>query len=80
GELATAAMRIDPNFGFAVPLAVSGVDPAILDPRGTWADPTAYDAAARKLVGMFVKNFARFEDHVEADIRAASPMTAMAAE
>jgi phosphoenolpyruvate carboxykinase (ATP) len=56
------------------------VDPAILDPRGTWADPTAYDAAARKLVGMFVKNFARFEDHVEADIRAASPMTAMAAE
>ena len=35
---------------------------------------------ARKLVGMFVKNFARFEDHVEADIRAASPMTAMAAE
>jgi phosphoenolpyruvate carboxykinase (ATP) len=80
GELATAAMRIDSNFGFAVPLVVSGVDPAILDPRGTWADPTAYDAAARKLVGMFVKNFARFEDHVEADIRAASPMTAMAAE
>jgi phosphoenolpyruvate carboxykinase (ATP) len=80
GELATAAMRIDPNFGFAVPLAVSGVDPAILDPRGTWADPTAYDAAARKLVGMFVKNFARFEDHVGADIRAASPITAVAAE
>jgi phosphoenolpyruvate carboxykinase (ATP) len=80
GRLDAVPMRIDPSFGFAVPLAVEGVEPSILDPRGTWADPKAYDAMARKLVAMFVKNFARFEDHVEADVRAASPLTQVAAE
>ena len=43
-----------PNFGFAVPVAVPGVDPAILDPRSTWADPRAYDAQARRLVPLLV--------------------------
>ena len=47
-----------PAFRLCRSAAVKGVDPTILDPRDTWADPTAYDAAARKLVAMFVKNFA----------------------
>lgn len=80
GRLDDVPMRTDPNFGFAVPMAVDGVDPAILDPRQTWADPRAYDAMARKLVGMFIKNFARFEQHVAADVKAASPFTQIAAE
>jgi phosphoenolpyruvate carboxykinase (ATP) len=61
-------------------VAVAGVDPRILNPRDTWADPKAYDAMARKLVGMFVKNFAKFESHVSADVRAASPIVPIAAE
>jgi phosphoenolpyruvate carboxykinase (ATP) len=80
GSLDGAAMRTDENFGFAVPVAVESVDSAILDPRATWADKQAYDAQAKKLVGMFVKNFARFEEHVGADVKAASPMAQMAAE
>ena len=80
GRLDHAEMRTDANFGFAVPVSVDGVDAKMLNPRETWADPKAYDAMARKLVGMFVKNFARFEDHVEADVKAASPATQMAAE
>ena len=80
GRLETAEMRTDANFGFAVPVAVDGVDPAILDPRRTWADGRAYDAMARKLVGMFVKNFTRFESRVDPDVRAASPITQLAAE
>ena len=80
GKLDTAEMRTDANFGFAVPLAVEGVDPAMLDPRATWADPKAYDAMAKKLVGMFVKNFAKFEDHVDAEVMAASPAVVAAAE
>jgi phosphoenolpyruvate carboxykinase (ATP) len=80
GSLAAAQMRTDANFGFAVPVAVDGVDARILTPRETWSDPKAYDAMARKLVGMFVKNFARFEDHVGEDVLAASPMLQVAAE
>ena len=80
GWLDHAEMRTDANFGFAVPVEVPGVDAKILNPRDTWADKQAYDAQACKLVGMFVNNFAKFEAHVGADIKAASPATQMAAE
>ena len=80
GSLDRAEMRTDANFGFAVPVAVDGVDARILNPRGTWAEPRAYDAMARKLVGMFVRNFAKFEAHAATDVKAASPAALMAAE
>ena len=80
GSLASAPMRTDTNFGFAVPVAVAGVDPKLLDPRATWADGRAYDVQARKLAGMFVSNFGKFEAHVEAEVKAASPVLAIAAE
>ncbi|EYD74537.1 Phosphoenolpyruvate carboxykinase (ATP) [Rubellimicrobium mesophilum DSM 19309] len=72
GSLATARFRRDPFFGFEVPVAVPGVDPQLLDPRATWADPAAYDAQARKLVAMFAKNFERFEDVADEEVRAAA--------
>ena len=59
GSLKNAEFRKDPNFGFDVPVAVPGVDSAILDPRGTWADKAEYDRTAAKLVDLFVENFAR---------------------
>ncbi len=80
GRLDDVPMRTDANFGFAVPEAVEGVDAKILNPRATWADPRAYDAMARKLVSMFVKNFAKFEARVGADVKAASPSLQIAAE
>ena len=43
GSLNNAKFRKDPNFGFDVPVAVPGVDAAILDPRATWADAADYD-------------------------------------
>jgi phosphoenolpyruvate carboxykinase (ATP) len=73
-------MRTDPLFGFQVPLALPGVDPKILNPRETWADKAAYDAQARALVDMFRANFAKFETHVDADVLAAAPILAQAAE
>ncbi|MBH0237763.1 phosphoenolpyruvate carboxykinase [Methylobrevis albus] len=80
GSLKNVEFYVDPNFGFAVPAAVPGVDAAILHPRETWADKAAYDAQAAKLVQMFVKNFTIFEDHVDAEISAAAPELRSAAE
>ena len=76
GSLNNAEFRKDPNFGFEVPVAVPGVDSAILDPRGTWADKDAYDATARKLVQQFIDNFAQFADHVDEGVREAAPKAA----
>ena len=64
------------GIGFAVPIAVPGVDAAILNPRDTWADKAAYDAKAKALVGMFVANFAQFEEHVDTGVREAAPKAA----
>ena len=48
----------------------------MLNPRETWADKAAYDAKARDLVALFIKNFAQFEDHVDENVRNASPKAA----
>ncbi|TYR31470.1 phosphoenolpyruvate carboxykinase [Mesorhizobium microcysteis] len=80
GSLNDAQFRTDANFGFEVPVAVPGVDSAILDPRSTWADIGAYDRQARRLVGMFVDNFGKFEAHVDASTLSAAPRYQEAAE
>ena len=80
GALKHQPFRTDPIFGFQVPVALAGVDPKILNPRETWSDKVAYDAQARALVGMFNKNFAKFEPHVDADVKAAAPALQAAAE
>jgi phosphoenolpyruvate carboxykinase (ATP) len=73
GSLNNAEFRKDPNFGFDVPIAVDGVDSAILDPRSTWADKDEFDRTAQKLVRLFIDNFAEFEAHVEEGVRQAAP-------
>jgi phosphoenolpyruvate carboxykinase (ATP) len=73
GSLNNVEFRKDPNFGFEVPVSVPGVDTSILDPRGTWSDPSAYDAMAAKLVDLFVENFAQFADQVDEGVRQAAP-------
>ncbi|MDF0488467.1 phosphoenolpyruvate carboxykinase [Sphingomonas sp. H39-1-10] len=78
GSLNGAQFRTDPNFGFRVPVAVTGIDSAILDPRETWADKHAYDATAARLVDQFVENFAQFADHVDEGVRQSAPKAATA--
>jgi phosphoenolpyruvate carboxykinase (ATP) len=61
-ELDGVGFRTDEVFGFAVPLAVPGVDAGLLDPRSTWQDGAAYDEKARELAQMFRENFEQFDD------------------
>ena len=80
GSLRNASYRTDPYFGFAVPTSVPGIEPHILYPMKTWKDKAAFDETARKLVGMFQKNFTKYEQTVDAEVRAAAPEVRLAAE
>lgn len=62
GTLEKAEFENFPIFNFAIPKALGNIDKNILNPRNTWTDKAAYDAALKKLGGMFVKNFERFID------------------
>jgi phosphoenolpyruvate carboxykinase (ATP) len=75
GSLDDAEFRVDPNFGFKVPVHVAGVDPSVLDPRESWTDKAAYDATAARLVDLFNANFAQFAEHVDEGVRQSAPRT-----
>jgi phosphoenolpyruvate carboxykinase (ATP) len=77
GALDGVDSRVDPVFGFEVPVAVPGVDTSLLDPRSTWADPDAYDDKARYLAERFRANFE--EKHAEdagPEVAAGGPVVA----
>ena len=74
GSLDEVRTETDSIFGLAVPTDVPGVPPTVLRSRETWPDPTAYDAQARKLAGMFRQNFEKFGANVGDDIRRAGPV------
>ena len=80
GALRNVDFRTDPYFGFSVPTSVQGVEPHLLNPFKTWKNKAEFDKTARDLVGMFQKNFAKYESHVTPDIKAAAPEVRIAAE
>ena len=61
GAILDAPTKMIPYFNFEVPTALPGVDPAILDPRDTYADPAVWEEKARDLAARFIKNFAKYE-------------------
>ena len=60
------------SFMFSVPKSVPGVPTELLDARGQWKDPAAYDKAAEDLSARFRKNFEKF-GHVSDEILEAAP-------
>ncbi len=76
GELDRVPMRVHPAFGLAMPAACPGIDPALLDPRQSWADGRAYDEAAAIVADLFAKNFERFRPQVTPEIAAAGLLPA----
>jgi phosphoenolpyruvate carboxykinase (ATP) len=68
GSLNGATFYTDANFGFRVPTDVPGIEPHLLHPRKTWADKAGFDAQAMKLVGMFARNFKKYEAYVDSAV------------
>ncbi|WP_442801436.1 phosphoenolpyruvate carboxykinase (ATP) [Serratia rubidaea] len=60
GEIEQADTFTLPIFGLAVPTALPGVDPAILDPRKTYADASLWQEKAQDLAQRFIDNFAKY--------------------
>ncbi len=60
GSILSAPKKNIPIFNFEVPTALPGVDPAILDPRDTYADATQWDEKAKDLAARFIKNFNKY--------------------
>ncbi|MBQ3244508.1 MAG: phosphoenolpyruvate carboxykinase (ATP) [Bacteroidaceae bacterium] len=60
GSIDTAPTKVIPHFDFVVPTALPGVDPAILDPRDTYADAAQWEEKAVDLAGRFIKNFTKY--------------------
>jgi phosphoenolpyruvate carboxykinase (ATP) len=73
GALAKAPTVEDPVFGLHVPTTCPHVPAEILIPRNTWEDKAAYDAKAKHLAALFVKNFQKYADKASERIRAAAP-------
>ncbi len=60
GDILKAPTKKVPYFGLEVPTELPGVNPAILDPRDTYADAAEWDAKAQDLAGRFIKNFVKY--------------------
>jgi len=73
GRLVECPTVADGTFGLEVPVRCDGVPTDLLDPRATWADPRAYDAAARRLAGLFGDNFAIYAASAGEIVCAAGP-------
>ena len=60
GSILKAETKKIPLFDFEVPTSLPGVNPAILDPRDTYADVAEWEKKAEDLAGRFIKNFVKY--------------------
>jgi phosphoenolpyruvate carboxykinase (ATP) len=65
--------KIDPIFGLEIPLTCPGVPDHLLVPANTWRNPSDYQATARKVAQLFIKNFEKYADESPPAIKAAGP-------
>ena len=72
GDIDKVALKRHEIFNLQMPVSCPGVPNEVLDPRNTWSDKERYDAAARRLALLFVKNFEKF-GNVQKEIAEAGP-------
>jgi phosphoenolpyruvate carboxykinase (ATP) len=73
GSLARQTFSTEPHFSLSIPKHCPSVPPEILNPRQTWPDGAAYDAAACNLVKLFQANFEQYADRATAEVRTPGP-------
>ena len=61
GSILKAPTKKIPFFDFEVPTNLPNVNPAILDPRDTYAEASIWEEKAKDLAGRFIKNFKKYE-------------------
>ncbi|MFH2035871.1 MAG: phosphoenolpyruvate carboxykinase (ATP) [Candidatus Zixiibacteriota bacterium] len=74
GKLLDVKYRVDPLFGFEVPLSCDGVPEKILNPANTWGDKKAYKDKYKQLAALFIENFKKFQDGCPEDVVKAGPV------
>jgi len=65
GSIDKAETKTIPIFNLEVPTSLHDVDPHILDPRDTYADPEEWYKKAKQLAELFIKNFEKYTDNEE---------------
>jgi phosphoenolpyruvate carboxykinase (ATP) len=60
GSILKAETKKIPMFDFEVPTSLPHVNPAILDPRDTYADASQWEEKAKDLAARFIKNFGKY--------------------
>ncbi|MBP5135628.1 MAG: phosphoenolpyruvate carboxykinase (ATP) [Paludibacteraceae bacterium] len=60
GSILKAETKMIPMFNFEVPTALPNVNPAILDPRDTYANASEWEVKAKDLAARFIKNFDKY--------------------
>ena len=73
GKLRNVPYRVDPVFGFEVPIEVEGVPAEILDPAGTWPSREEYMRKYDGLAARFIENFKLFEKDAAPETIASGP-------
>ena len=73
GTLEQAPTAELPIFGLQYPTEANGVNPAILNPKETWANKDEYNSHLVKVANLFKTNFKRFEEGVNQEAREAGP-------
>ena len=73
GTIDDVEYATDTVFGFQVPVECPGIPSEVLDPKSTWEDKDAYDAAARDLARLFADNFVQFTDQARPEVVEAGP-------
>jgi phosphoenolpyruvate carboxykinase (ATP) len=65
GSIEEASTAKIPYLNLTIPTQLPQVDPEILDPRATYAAASIWEEKAKKLCGLYIKNFEQYTDTVE---------------